>query len=284
MMTHMNRGLCGLGAAAGLLFLAGCSEPAPLPEPIIRPVRTQPVLVTGADRVRSFAGTAQAAMESRLSFKVAGTVERIAVAVGDRVQATQALASLQARDFQLQAQETEAQLASAEAQARNADANYARVRALYENRNASLNDLDAARAAAESATQTVKSVDKRLQLSRVQLGYTIAVEETHAAGTAIYQERDPAASMYQVITGRVRLHRGDLEINVAGDGDAFGTWALFDDEVRVSAATVVEDATVLRVGKDDFIDLLADNVEITQGVLKALVGRVRGLIGTLGAR
>ena len=59
---------------------------------------------------------------------------------------------------------------------------------------------------------------------------------------------------------------------------------LFDDEVRVSAATVLEQARVLRVGKEDFIDLLADNVEITRGVLKALVGRVRGLIGTIGAR
>lgn len=132
----------------------------------------------------------------------------------------------------------------------------------------------------------LQDVDVFSQVSTEELGYlaAIAVEEAHAAGTTIYHERDPATSMYQVISGRVRLHRGDLEINVAGAGDAFGTWALFDDEVRVSAATVVEDATVLRVGKDDFIDLLADNVEITQGVLKALVGRVRGLIGTLGAR
>ena len=132
----------------------------------------------------------------------------------------------------------------------------------------------------------LQDVDVFSQVSTEELGYlaAIAVEETHPAGSVIYQERDPADSMYQVIDGRVRLHRGDLEINIAGAGEPFGTWALFDDEVRVSAATVLEQACVLRVGKDDFIDLLADNVEITQGVLKALVGRVRGLIGTLGAR
>ena len=58
--------------------------------------------------------------------------------------------------------------------------------------------------------------------------------------------------------------------------------ALFDDEPRVSAATALEPARLLRLHKEDFIDLLADNVGITQGVLKALVSRVRGLIGRVG--
>ncbi|MBT3345926.1 MAG: efflux RND transporter periplasmic adaptor subunit, partial [Gemmatimonadetes bacterium] len=141
-------------------------------EPIIRPVRSQAVFVTGAARVRSFTGTARASKESQLSFKVAGTVARVSVAVGDLVSAGAHLASLDDGDFRLQMQEAEAQLASTEAQARNADANYARVRALYENRNASLNDLDAARAASESARESVNSIQKRLELARMQLGYT----------------------------------------------------------------------------------------------------------------
>ena len=132
----------------------------------------------------------------------------------------------------------------------------------------------------------LQDVDVFSQVSTEELGYlaAIAVEESHPAGAVIYHVRDPANSMYQVIEGQVRLHRGDLEINIASAGQPFGTWALFDDEVRVTAATVLAEARVLRVGKEDFIDLLADNVEITQGVLKALVGRVRGLIGTLGDR
>lgn len=163
-------------ARFGLLLLAtsllACGDDPPPPEKIIRPVRSQEVFVTGAARVRSFTGTAQASMESQLSFKVAGTVSAVSVAVGDLVSAGAPLASLDDRDFRLQMQEAEAQLASTEAQARNADANYARVRALYENRNASLNDLDAARAGAESARESVNSVQKRLELANMQLGYT----------------------------------------------------------------------------------------------------------------
>ena len=63
-------------------------------------------------------------------------------------------------------------LEQAQAKARNATANYDRVRALYENRNASLNDLDSARSAYESADAAVRSIEKRLELAGLQLSYT----------------------------------------------------------------------------------------------------------------
>jgi CRP/FNR family cyclic AMP-dependent transcriptional regulator len=110
----------------------------------------------------------------------------------------------------------------------------------------------------------------------------IAEEKDLVQGEAVYHEQDPADAMYLVVEGRVRLHRADLEITVAGPGESFGTWALFDDEPRVSAATPLEDVHLLQLNKEDFIDLLADNVQITQGVLKALVNRVRGLLGRVG--
>ena len=126
---------------------------------------------------------------------------------------------------------------------------------------------------------SLQDVDIFSQVSAEELAYLAAIvkEEQHDADEVIYNDRDQADSMYLVVEGRVRLHRDGLEIMVAGEGEAFGTWALFDDEPRVGAAAAVEDSRVLRIHKEDFIDLLADNIEITQGVLKALVGRVRGL-------
>ena len=123
------------------------------------------------------------------------------------------------------------------------------------------------------------------EVSTEQLAYVagIAEEETFAAEHTIYREQDPSDSMYMVVDGRVRLHRGDMEITVAGAGHTFGNSALFDDELRVSTATTLEETRVLRIDKEEFIDLLADNVQITQGLLKALVNQVRGLIGRVGA-
>jgi len=130
----------------------------------------------------------------------------------------------------------------------------------------------------------LQDVDIFSEVPTEQLAYlaAIAEEETHAKDKVIYQDQEPADGMYLVVEGKVRLHRGVLEIMVAGSGDPFGTWALFDDEPRVGTATPVEETRVLRLNKEDFIDLLADNVGITQGVLKALVKRVRGLIGRVG--
>ncbi len=126
----------------------------------------------------------------------------------------------------------------------------------------------------------LQDVDIFSQVSAEELAYLAAIVTEH--DYAAYNDKDAADSMYLVVEGKVRLHKEELDITESGPGQAFGTWALFDEEPRVSAATAREDAMVLRLDKDDFIDLLADNVEITQGVLKALVSRVRGLIGRVG--
>ncbi len=131
----------------------------------------------------------------------------------------------------------------------------------------------------------LQEVDIFSEVSTQELAYLAAIveEETHADGAAIYATGDIADSMYLVTGGRVRIHRDGLEVATMGPGEAFGTWSLFDDEPRLSGAVTLEEVAVLKLHKDAFIDLLSDNVEITQGVLKALVNRVRGLLGRVGA-
>jgi multidrug efflux system membrane fusion protein len=154
------------------LGLSACDNGRSVEQIVIRPVRYQKVMPAGNMLQRTFSGTAQAGLESRLSFRIPGAIQEVAVKVGDRVKAGQLIARLDDTDYLLQVQEAEAALANARAQARNAESNYDRVRALYENRNASLNDLDAARAASESAQASVRASSTRLQLARSQLGYT----------------------------------------------------------------------------------------------------------------
>lgn len=148
-----------------------CDQPA-IPDTPLRPVRFQPVYATGGERVRTFSGVSQASVESRLSFKVAGTVKSIQVKVGDNVNAGDLIAELDATDFQLQVESAQASLESARANLRSAKSSYDRIRQLFENRNASRNDLDAARAAAESAEAQVSALEKQLELAQSQLTYT----------------------------------------------------------------------------------------------------------------
>ncbi len=98
------------------------------------------------------------------------------------------------------------------------------------------------------------------------------------AGEQICTEQSIPDAMYMVFEGKVRLSRGGQELMIAGHKDTFSTWALFDDEPLVATATAVEDTRLLRINKEDFIDLLADHVKITQSILKTLVKRLRRLM------
>jgi len=199
-----------------LLLAGGCGEQQAEPEKILRPVRYQQVFATGGTRVRTFSGVAQAAVESRLSFRVAGTVDSIYVKVGDGVRAGDLIAELDAKDYELQVQEAEASLEQARAAARQAAAEYDRVRQLYENRNASRSDLDAARAADESARARVTAIEKRLELAESQLEYTrlrSAVGGSIAEVAVDINENVKAGDKVAVLTSGSRL---EVEVSMPG--------------------------------------------------------------------
>jgi CRP-like cAMP-binding protein len=77
----------------------------------------------------------------------------------------------------------------------------------------------------------------------------------------------------------VRLHQGERDITVAEPLVPFGTWALLDDEPRVVTATAIETTRALRIDRDDFADLLADQVQIARGIIRGIAHRMRALAG-----
>jgi RND family efflux transporter MFP subunit len=200
-------------AAALALAAWGCAEQAP-PERTLRPVRTVQVFHTGVERVRSFSGTARAGQESRLSFRVRGTVEVLSVKLGDRVRAGQVLARLDPQDYQLRVEDAEASLARIRAEVRNAEANYARIRDLYENNNASLTDLDASRAAFESTTAALESGEKKLEQARLQLSYTRLEAPTAGAISEVPVEVNENVQPGQTVAVLTAEARPEVEIGM----------------------------------------------------------------------
>lgn len=96
--------------------LGACSRPAPAPEPV-RAVRTLTVAADSASGTHEFAAEVRARTESRLGFRVGGKLTARPAEVGQRVQAGQLLARLDATDFQLGQ-------AAAQAATRAAQTNY----------------------------------------------------------------------------------------------------------------------------------------------------------------
>ena len=106
------------------LFGAGCGEEAAQPEPTLRPVRFLEVESSGALVTTTLAGVTRASVESRLSFRVAGTVVAVPAAVGDEVEKGRVLARLDPADYELKVEEAEASRAQGEASLRRAQAEY----------------------------------------------------------------------------------------------------------------------------------------------------------------
>ena len=105
----------------------------------------------------------------------------------------------------------------------------------------------------------------------------ITEEVEYLDGDEIYLRYDAPDAMYLVLQGSVRLHQDDRTIAVAQALTPFGSWALFDEEPRVTSATAAEAARLLRIDRDDFTDLLSDQVQIAQAIIKSIAHRLRAL-------
>jgi RND family efflux transporter MFP subunit len=152
--------------------LSACGQSDAGEEIIVRPVRTVVVNDDVTAHLKTFSGVSRSAQESRLSFKVSGTVDRVPAKVGDRIEAGTVIASLDASTYDLQLQQAQATVEQSMAASRNARAAYQRTRALYANNNASLGDLDSSRANSDSAAAQLRAARKSLQLAELNLSYT----------------------------------------------------------------------------------------------------------------
>ena len=145
--------------------------PEEIAPPPPRPVRYAAAEAVGGSRVRTFAGTARASLESNLSFRVGGSLIRLRAGVGDNVRKGSLIAELDATDYQLQVERARASREQARAQLANFEADFRRVRGLYERDNASQDDFDAAQAAVDSARANVRSIEKQIEQAQRQVGY-----------------------------------------------------------------------------------------------------------------
>lgn len=160
------------GALVAALLVTGCGQSDDSAPERLRPVRFVTVSDDSVFRDRSLTGTSKSSLESRLSFKVSGTIIRVPVQIGERLGAGDLIAEIDPASYVLQAQQAQASLVEAQANDRRAAANYDRTKGLYANSNASLNDLESARAQAESTNALVSAAGKALEIARLNVSYT----------------------------------------------------------------------------------------------------------------
>ena len=145
----------------------------------------------------------------------------------------------------------------------------------------------------ESREETgLVTVEKMIALRSVPLFSSLAPEDLaglarasretqFAPGEALCREGEPGDEVFILLAGDVKVLRlvGGEEKHVGGEkaGGFIGEMAVLDPGPR--AATVVagpEGTRVLRLGGGIFREVLRGNPSVVQGVIRALVGRLRG--------
>ena len=113
------------------------------------------------------------------------------------------------------------------------------------------------------------------QLSRIAL---IAKEVSYPPEKVILQPSRPLEALYVILDGAVEISRNGQTLHVARQNEVLGSWALFDDSPLPVTARTIEDTALLRISRDDFYDLLSDNMELAASIFSTLVRRFRKLI------
>ena len=123
----------------------------------------------------------------------------------------------------------------------------------------------------------MKGVDLFRDISGEEVSHVaqIAEEIEYDSEQTIFKEGDVGDSMFIIVDGAVRIHKGDKELAVLSKGKFVGEMALLDQEPRSASVTSTEETTLLEINGEDFYDLMASRMGIMQGIVKILTQRLR---------
>ena len=126
-------------------------------------------------------------------------------------------------------------------------------------------------------TILLKSVGLFKEISAEDLSYVAGIaEETEVnAGTLIFGEGEYGDCLYIIIGGSVRIHKGERELAILGRLQALGEMAVLDGSPRSASATAQEDSQMLKVGREQFLDVMRNSPEIMHGIIRLLLARLR---------
>ncbi len=124
----------------------------------------------------------------------------------------------------------------------------------------------------------LQDIEAFAEIATEQLSHIASITEEIEleSDMTIIQQDEPAESLYLVLEGKIRLHRDGRDYGVIEEKGIFGLWSLFDNEyLNIASAATFEPTRLLKIDREDFFDIVADYVEITQGLFKSLARQLR---------
>lgn len=105
-----------------------------------------------------------------------------------------------------------------------------------------------------------------------------------ASGETVITRGEAGSTMYFVISGRARVHDGEVVWAYIEEGEVFGEMAVLDSEVRSASVTTESDSLLLSIERDVFYDALSTDPEAFKAVLHAVLKREREIVAEIKTR
>lgn len=133
------------------------------------------------------------------------------------------------------------------------------------------------------------TLDRAIRLQRVELFEELETEALALIasiaervglepGETLVEEGAVLDAIHVVLEGRLEMLRQGAQLFTVGAGETIGSWALFERRPSMATAKALEPTQLLRIGSEEFYDLLEDNSEMTRELFQALFKRMRTLL------
>lgn len=103
----------------------------------------------------------------------------------------------------------------------------------------------------------------------------VATVERFPVGATIVTEGEVGDRLYVLIAGKVAVTARGERVATLGPGEAVGEMAVLDAAPRSASAIADEETTALCIGSEEFYEILHEQVEIAEGVIRMLTRRLR---------
>ncbi len=105
-----------------------------------------------------------------------------------------------------------------------------------------------------------------------------SIEEVeYSSGHSICRAGEFGDTMYAIVSGNVRVHKGMEEIAQLREGEYFGEMAVIDSGPRSADCTAVNDVIVLELHRDLVLAFCFQNMNVLKSILRVLADRLKGL-------
>ncbi len=97
------------------------------------------------------------------------------------------------------------------------------------------------------------------------------------SGQVLFDAGEVGDSMFVVASGLVQVKRGAELLARLGPGEVVGEMGALDLEPRSATVVAAEPSRLIRLERNDLMDLLTDYPELMRGLAEMLVDRIRGM-------